>query len=280
MNTIDVRQNGYVSEPEIELPPQTVAGQLMKALGRGNGSFVQVEDAPNGLQTYLAFQDGEFVEHLAPAEVYDYQRDGVEFEPVQERLIELVVAPEPEEPAEDKPFKNVLNWPSLGVAMPSGVVNVRDEGNDIATMSIHLTMQKPSVTYQRVKAATKLAGGALLETIKDEWLPVETEVTPDKKRSVAAVAFICGDIVLSYAERLGNPSLPELINAVREDYPELTKEPQFQAAVNRLSRNPEGLKRAFAGLDRQAVADNLGSVPAFGEFCETYGIDANEVLKV
>lgn len=273
MNTINGCENGY------DLPPQTSAARTLQALGRQGASLVEVTDGPSRLQTYMYFDTEAVVEH--PVELYDYVSDGVVFETVTNEF---------EAPVEiaGRPAKSLLK-----ILAGRGIfeLDMTDKGNEKVTLSAHghLTIQKPSVTYRQAKAvamesgkalqaATKVSGKTLLETVKEELKP--PEATKPTKEAVAAVAFVCGQIVTQYSERLGTSSIVDLIGAIRMNYPELTKDPQFRSVINRFSKDPEGFKQSIAGLDRQAIVEELPMVPAFHEICDTHAINPNEILEI
>lgn len=272
MNTMNGSENGYV------LPPQTAAGRMLYALDQPESLMVQVSDN----QTAFDFSGGENVTPVgygAPVELYDYVNDGVVFEEPDESVVEIPTETSTLAPAEvaGRPAKRLLQ---ILAGRAVFELDMTDEGNDMITLSTHshLTIQKPSVTYRQAKVVAKESGKVLLATVKEELRAPEAS-KPDKE-AIAAVAFVCGQSIIKYSEQLGgNPTLVDLIGAIRQDHPELPNEPQFRSAINRLNKDPEGFKRAFVDLDRLAIVDKLPMVPAFHEFCAEHGINPNEALE-
>lgn len=266
-------------ENNFSFAPQTHAGQLMHSRTQGDSSIVSAnvpstdESLPIVVlsQTYPDLEGSTTAvpsSEIDEVEIYSHDDDEV-FE------------------APGNYTRKLFCWVARSALIPSLEVKLRDHDHRFR-LTIDLWGQKPNLTalnaydrsreiFQESEEVLQVSGSALLETIKETYQ--ETKVKPDKE-TASAIAIVCMQLVTYYSQRDNTNSRAALTNTIREDHPDILKDPQFVSTMNRFEKNPEGFKQDFANIPNlEAMVEALPMVPAFHEFVEAHKINTEEVFR-
>jgi hypothetical protein len=276
-------------ENNVNLPgPLTAAGRLLQSRTT-EGTFTLHTAAPATTEELKALQvasqlytdpevassdeypseEVEAVEPVERVELYDYERDGG-FD------------------AAGDSTRTLLRWVGHGALVPAGEIKLGEDG-DRFNLTINMRGQKPTVTArnaleqakefaQESEVALQVSGAALLEAIKETYVTT-AEVKPDKE-AARAIAVVCMQLVTYYSQRESTgPSVVALTGAIRQNHPDILKDPQFRSTMKRFGNDPEKFKQDFANIPNlPAMIKVLPMVPAFHEFVETHAINTEEVF--
>jgi hypothetical protein len=247
--------------PVVPAAPATAEG--LRAIEADSQTYSDPE-APS-LGMYPAKLEEAIEEPAEPAQLYDYESDGVF----------------------SSPTTTLLSWIERGPLVPGGRVKRQYIGNRVE-LALNLSIQKPSVTarqaQQRAKELAKesevilqVSGSALLEAIKETYEAVEI-IKPDKE-AARAIAVTCMQLVTYYSERDNSASATALPGAIHQKHPDILKDAQFRSTMKRFGKDPAQFKQDFANIPQlEAMIKALPMVPAFHEFTEAHNINIEEVF--